>query len=92
MVIAHNHLPLRLDFIARTIFPRGAISSGIDPLVEQIYGILCGSLLQNIQRIRNISKMEAKDRLTEWTGAFDACCDAGTPALSSTSSMQALSD
>jgi hypothetical protein len=70
------------------VLPQSAVSSGIDPLIEQIYGILCGCLLSNIQRIRNTSKMEAKEGLTECTGVFDECIsyDTGTSASWSTSS------
>jgi hypothetical protein len=77
------------------ILPQSTISSSsINRLIEQIYGILHGSLLRNIQKIENISKIEAKEGLTECTGAFDECigCDAGTPTSSSTSSTWALLD
>ena len=76
------------------ILPRSAVSSSINPFIKQIYGILRGSLLRNIQRIGNISKTEAKEGLTEYTGAFDECigCDTGTPTSLSASSMWALLD
>jgi hypothetical protein len=45
------------------VLPWSAVSSSIDPLIKQIYGILCGSLLRNIQRIRNISETKPKKDL-----------------------------
>ena len=43
------------------VLSRSAIHGGINPLVEQIYWVFHSSLLNCIQRIRNISTREAKD-------------------------------
>jgi hypothetical protein len=44
-----------------TVLSGSAIGGSTDPLVEQIYWVFGSSLLNCIQRIRNISTREAKD-------------------------------